>query len=314
MATVSILVCTRERPSELERLLASLARLRFRQIRSPVLDVVVVDNTPGGTPGLDERTASDRAGLPTTIVTEPRLGIPFARNRALASRNPEADWVVFIDDDETAAPSWLDHLLLTAIEHEADMVSGPTLNRVPPGVPTHVSDYFRRCSAGVRIPTGEQVEFAATGNLLISTRFLDRTAIRFDEDYGLAGGSDIEFTRRAHRAGARIIRCDRAVTWHWIAPRRTTTEWICRRVHRSQYNAGERNRADDVPSVQLRMAASSLWLVLTRPPAGLVHRVRGDDRRHFSARLALAAAKGRLAGLLGRGRPEEYRVVTDGSS
>ena len=42
---------------------------------------------------------------------EPELGIPFARNKAVETAlNLDADWIVFIDDDEEARADWFEKL------------------------------------------------------------------------------------------------------------------------------------------------------------------------------------------------------------
>ncbi len=307
--TVSVLVCTRDRPEELARLLESLSALRFRRVAEARFDVTIIDNTPGGTPGLAAESASDVVGVPVAVVREAALGIPFARNAALAHHNPQADWVAFIDDDETATPSWLDHLLDTAHRYRADLVSGPALTRVPSSTPAEVKEYLGAWSANTRMPTGTPRGCAATNNLLIRVGFLGAHELRFDERYGLGGGSDSDFTRRAHRLGARIVRCDRAIVWHWFGEARANADWVCRRVFRSHHGEGESVRADGARRTQARLMLRSLWLIGSRLVAGSALRVIGDDRRIFRARAARAAGNGMMSGLIGRPRPEEYRTV-----
>ena len=72
---LSVIICTRERPDDLERCLAALAR----QTVGP-LDIVVVDNAPR-----TSRTweVAERAGA--RYVLEPRPGLNRARNAGLRS-------------------------------------------------------------------------------------------------------------------------------------------------------------------------------------------------------------------------------------
>jgi GT2 family glycosyltransferase len=94
--TVSIAVCTKDRPEQLERLLLSLARQQ-----PPPHEVMVIDNAPS-----NERTRELLAGsFPAfRYVREVVPGLDFARNRAV--REARGTVVAYIDDDAVAAPGW----------------------------------------------------------------------------------------------------------------------------------------------------------------------------------------------------------------
>ena len=96
VVTVSIAVCTKDRPEQLERLLHSLARQA-----PPAHEVIVIDNAP-----TTERTRQLVAGAfpGFRYVREPVAGLDFARNRAL--REARGTIVAYIDDDAVAAPDW----------------------------------------------------------------------------------------------------------------------------------------------------------------------------------------------------------------
>lgn len=96
---LTVAVCTRDRPEELRRALASLAA----QVQPPA-EVLVIDNAPtdGRTRELVEREFSGIRGL--RYLEEPAAGLDFARNRALAAAL--GDVVAFLDDDAVADPGW----------------------------------------------------------------------------------------------------------------------------------------------------------------------------------------------------------------
>jgi glycosyltransferase involved in cell wall biosynthesis len=94
--TVSIAVCTKDRPEQLERLLNSLLR------QAPAAhEIIVIDNAPS-----TERSRRLVAESFPAIryVREPVSGLDFARNRAL--REARGTIVAYIDDDAVAAPGW----------------------------------------------------------------------------------------------------------------------------------------------------------------------------------------------------------------
>ena len=96
MASVSIVICTRDRPEQLERCLHSLQALS-----QPPQQIVVVDNAP--------RSAATKqlvAQFPSIeYVLEPRPGLSVARNTGIA--HSTADLVVFTDDDVVVHSGWL---------------------------------------------------------------------------------------------------------------------------------------------------------------------------------------------------------------
>jgi glycosyltransferase involved in cell wall biosynthesis len=101
-AAASVVGVTKDRPRELARLLASLARQTVR-----AGEVIVVDNGSG--PEVAAAAAAFRDALPLRMVAEPARGIPAARNRGI--REARGDLVLFIDDDCEADPDWVERLV-----------------------------------------------------------------------------------------------------------------------------------------------------------------------------------------------------------
>lgn len=96
--TVSVIVCTRDRPDDLRRCLRSLTELRRRP-----QEIFVVDSAPS-----DGGGRQVCAEFSVTYLHEPVPGASRARNRAiLAART---DLVAITDDDCVVDPGWLDRL------------------------------------------------------------------------------------------------------------------------------------------------------------------------------------------------------------
>src|SRR5258708_3371102 len=97
--TVSVAVCTRERPDALARCLKSLAASS-----EPPAEILVIDNAP-----VSDATRQVLAQFPgVRYYCEPRLGLSAARNAALAVAS--GDIVAFTDDDVVVHPGWIDSL------------------------------------------------------------------------------------------------------------------------------------------------------------------------------------------------------------
>ena len=95
--SVTVAVCTRDRTEDLARCLDSLARLEH-----PAHEVLVVDNAPATD---DTRMLVERRGGAVRYVREPRPGLDWARNRAIAEATGEV--LAFTDDDALVDPCWV---------------------------------------------------------------------------------------------------------------------------------------------------------------------------------------------------------------
>lgn len=306
---VSILVATRDRPTELQRLFESFRSTRFRELEiheQPTVDVVVVDNSSVPL-GLDGEQLAEACGWPVSVVVEPRTGIPFARNTALRHRSSRADYAVFVDDDITVTPSWLEQLVLTAESTGADFVSGRYLARVPESTPAGL----REALLGVRTPShphGTIVSSAPTGNLLITSAWLDSQAMWLDETFALAGGSDVEWTARSVDEGATIVHTDRAVTWHWLSAARASHRWLAERAFRVGYGHAELLMVRGLPRRRVLVRAV---LLLGGAAVAVVRAVcRRDGTWRATVVTGPPAAIGWLGCGLGASRPQVYRRVT----
>ena len=117
-ATFTVAVCTRDRIEDLTRCLESILALRGHDAE-PRFDVLVVDNAPS-----DSRTEALVRTLPrVAYVREPKPGLDFARNRALAEAT--GDFVAFVDDDTVLDRGWFEGLLEAVGENpDAAIVTG----------------------------------------------------------------------------------------------------------------------------------------------------------------------------------------------
>lgn len=95
---ITVAICTRDRPEELERLLRSIAG----QSRQPH-EVLIVDNAPATA---RTRHLVSQEFPSCRYVREPVPGLDFARNRAF--REATGDVLAFIDDDAVANADWVE--------------------------------------------------------------------------------------------------------------------------------------------------------------------------------------------------------------
>jgi succinoglycan biosynthesis protein ExoM len=296
-STVVVAVATFRRPELLARLLPSVVE----QVTAlgPDHRVVVVDNDP---------EASARpvvASWPDQLVRyvhEPRPGIAAARNRAL-SEAQHADAIVFIDDDETPSPDWLEALVRTWRHYGCDGVAGPTISVLE----EPVSPWVRACPTFRRPgrPTGDVREGAASGNLLLDLGTLRREGLTFSDRYGLTGGSDTMLTRTLSRRGGVIRWCQEAEVSEAVPAGRADRRWVLRR-NRRVGNAWSRIHLELAASrrEQLSTRASLLARGALRVVRGGLQAVWGLATRDLGRRAAgechVAAGLGVLSGASGR--------------
>ena len=114
-ATASVVICTRDRPAQLARCLASLPQ----QSRPPD-EVIVVDNASRSA---ETREVASSAGA--RYLREDRPGLDFARNTGLVSAG--SDIVAFTDDDTELHPRWLERLTAAFDDEQILAVTGLVL-------------------------------------------------------------------------------------------------------------------------------------------------------------------------------------------
>src|ERR671936_561680 len=106
---VSVVLPTRDRPSELSRALSST-----RSQRGVTSEVIVVDD--GSVPPV--AVPEDGVRL---IRIAPSCGVAHARNRGIAAARGE--WIALLDDDDVWAPDRLRRMLTVARATGADAVA-----------------------------------------------------------------------------------------------------------------------------------------------------------------------------------------------
>lgn len=304
---VSICTATFQRPEGLKRLLQSLNCLKFTKSEQPAIEVIVVDNNASGSAKaiIDEIQPDFNWELKYTI--EPQQGISFARNRAIASCSPHTNFIAFIDDDETATPSWLDELLIVQQQFNADVVWGPNLPVfVDENVPKWVvkGGFFNP----PRYPTGHLLKYAATNNVLIGKKLLEEMNARFEERFALTGGEDTYLFMSARRAGYKLIWADEAITYEWVPQSRTQMKWILQRGFRgsSTFSICERELYPMLPVILLRTATGLCRIVWGT--CLVVALLFGQRHLFVKGLLRISQGSGLISGLAGF-QHVEYKTV-----
>jgi glycosyltransferase involved in cell wall biosynthesis len=113
--TVSVVVCTRLRPSALENCLRAIAALS----RKPN-EVIVVDNSTG-----DKQTELIAREYSAIYLVEPALGLSKARNLGLSTCTSEI--IAYLDDDAWPEEHWLEHISEPFSDPRVAVVTGEAI-------------------------------------------------------------------------------------------------------------------------------------------------------------------------------------------
>lgn len=245
---VEVAVCTFRRPA-LAETLRSVAAQRLPP--GVALGVIVADNddTPSAR---DLVEAEARAGrLSMRYVHAPARNIAVARNACLDAAT--APWLAFLDDDETAEPDWLRHLLQTADTTGADLVFGPVLAVYPPGAPA----WLRAADLHSTRPTirGGRFRGGYAGNCLLRRAALGTA--RFDAAFGRSGGEDTAFFNHLLREGARPAFSAEAIAHEPVPAERAALGWLLRRWFRYGQTLGRMREAEGTSRAAAAMVAAA---------------------------------------------------------
>jgi GT2 family glycosyltransferase/SAM-dependent methyltransferase len=173
--TLSVVICTRNRPEDLRRCLASLKASRVEPD-----EVIVVDNAPD----TDATRNVVRAFPFARYVAEPRTGLSVARNTGAVASS--AELVAYIDDDATVHPDWVRRLREEFAEPAVMAVTGMLLP--------------------ASLDTPAQVAYETPASLFHNARyqrlsygreFLERTKRRGPPVWRIGGGANMAFRREA---------------------------------------------------------------------------------------------------------------------
>lgn len=302
-STVVVAMLTYRRPELLAR---AVPLLLEQAATSPEpARVLVVDNDPAASA---RPVAAQWVGAGLTYVHEPRPGIAAARNRALDEAE-DAEAIVFIDDDEVPRQGWLSALVQAWRDWGCTAVVGPVVS-----VPERPLDPWVRGSGMFerpQRPTGSTVRGAATNNLLLDLRRLRGLGARFDDAFGLTGGSDTMLSHHLVARGEQLRWCDEAEVVEHVPAVRATRRYVLRRTLRtgttwSRVEVALRSGPARVAQ-RADLVARGLWRVgtgLAMTAGGALsastgHRARGE--------CAVASGLGMVLGALGYGYVEYAR-------
>jgi len=210
---VSIVVCTHERPDDLERCLDALL-----VIAEAGHEVVVVDNAPRSS-----RTADVVARYPFRYICEPQVGLDNARNAGLRAASHAL--IAYTDDDAVPDARWVDALVQPFTDPNVGCVTGLVL---PLELETRAQEQFEvycvhRRTFLRQVLSAPHVPPAAAGIAGMGANMAFRRELvlqlggfdpRLDGGTPTCSGGDTDMFARVLEAGAQIVYTPDAFVWH----------------------------------------------------------------------------------------------------
>ncbi len=217
-ASVSVVICTRDRTDLLQRCLPSILALDAQGF-----EVIVVDNSPRT--DLTEKYVRSLPGV--RYVREDRPGLDNARNRGVAESRMEI--VAFTDDDTVVDRRWLSAIRDAFSDPGVAAVTGLV---APMKLDTQARLYFEDVYGGMgkgfqpRRVSGKRLDSAGllwasqygVGANMAFRRDVFARVGPFDPDLDVGtparGGGDIEMFHRVLAAGETLVYQPDALVWH----------------------------------------------------------------------------------------------------
>ncbi len=300
---IAVGAITRRRPAMFAALLDSLARME----RPAGVELIFLFAENDSAHQSAEAVDAFRARVPERVqlALEPKQGIPFGRNRVLSmALDQGADFLTFVDDDETVAETWLATLFAAMETRGLDLVGGPVEPVAESGAMTgwnravldHLQSRARRRNR-TRSDAARAGKDSAlniyTNNWCLRLATQQALGIRFDESLRVTGGSDTRFSREMSAAGARLGWVPEAVVTDTIPLRRLTLGYHYARARDQAINTV---RLNDKPAARALREVATQWLealafLLASPAMGR----RGVVKAVFK----LGLANGQLRGAFG---------------
>lgn len=226
LPSVTIVVCTYQRQSVFCAL-RSFEELEFNEAYE--LDIVVIDNDETNILENSIEVFAREYSLPLKYVHAPAKNISIARNAGLDS--VKSKWLLFIDDDETANPSWLKEIM--RVRGGCHAVIGQCQAVYTESQP----EWLKKCDFHSNRLQGDVVN-AYTSNALLDMDFVREHNLRFRVELGKTGGEDTVFFRQMSERGGVIKYCEEALVLENVPDSRASMSWVKTRKFRAGQTHG----------------------------------------------------------------------------
>ena len=214
------LICTTEKSKFLSKFLKSVNNLKIKNMRIKLL--IIENSIKKKHESLIGKTLIKH--IPFEYSLEKKIGIPFARNKALRlSKKIKARYLCFFDDDCEISRDWMEKIIEFKKKIKSEIVTGPQ-------IPKQKNQYHSILS---KSPYNfQKLRWAATNNVVIDKKILDRHNIEFSTKLANIGGSDQLFFTQLNLKGFEIRWCSNAKVFENQNNLERNFKWFVKRSFR----------------------------------------------------------------------------------
>ncbi|MDX8529240.1 glycosyltransferase [Mesorhizobium sp. MSK_1335] len=266
---------TFKRPKQVLEALASLKAQRTGRRFA----VIVMENEAEAREGAGAVLPLFESGeMPGMVIVAHERGNCSAYNAGWQTailQFPNFKHLLVIDDDEIAAPDWLERMCKAAETLQADIVGGP---QVPVFAdPSHARWAEHPVFAPPYRETGRVPALYSSGNLLVGRNVLAAMGPPFlDLRFNFMGGGDSDFLSRSAQKGFVLGWCAEAKVEEAVPARRIEADWIRARSLRNGVISTlvEKKKRAGTPLAGLKVFLKSLALLAASPLRGAIRLAR----------------------------------------
>ena len=210
MLPFSIIICTRNRPALLGRIIESI--IQNTNAMPYLIQIIVVDSSRS--PESEEVVSLFRRKIPVQFLkTGTSTTLPEKRNIAIENLSGDPQVIFFLDDDVELDPTFIQNTLKCFGNPKIIGVGGRDVNKKLKN-PKSWQIFFNLTSAqqGVILSSGQNIEYVTSDDnmevewisgCVMSFRTSLFNQIRFDENRHF-DGEDVDFTFRASKFGTLV--------------------------------------------------------------------------------------------------------------
>lgn len=206
----SIIIPTYNRLPILEKSLKSLENQVLESHPIKNYEIIVVDD--GSTDETLTWIDNHCQDLPhVRTLSQNKAGPAAARN--LGIKEAKGDWIIFIDSDLVVTSNFLQSHGNALIKGIKELGNDRLFTY---GAVINTNNFDNPTSEPYKITDFSSAYFA-TGNVAIARKWLEKAGL-FDPSFRQYGWEDLELGVRLKKLGLKLIKCPKAVGYHWHPP------------------------------------------------------------------------------------------------
>ena len=205
---VSVVIPTYNRKPILIKCLEALENQKLLETISNYEIIIVDDGSTDGTPSW---IRDNKDKLPHVFLYEQKHGGP-ALGRNLGVMKAKYEIIIFIDSDLIV----LEDFLINHVDKLSKAWEKNSKRCFTYGTVVNTFDFKNPEKENFKI-TDISYAYFATGNVAISRDLLLKVGL-FDTSFSLYGWEDLELGERLKRIGTRLVKCPKAIGFHWHPP------------------------------------------------------------------------------------------------